>query len=166
MENRPKIKIASNQLDKFLELACVILLIFTWGVTIYNYVISPITVPIHFDFSGKPDRYGDKLALLFVPIIPTVVYMALTKLNNYPHIFNYTTSITTDNAAKQYSIAIRMIRILKVAVVLIFAVDGIATLLVTMGISKGLGVWFLPLAIFLLSTPIILSIVQSKKVLK
>ena len=81
----------------FFEAAGIFLLIIIWILTILNYYESSIAVPIHFNLSGKPDGYGNRLTLLFIPIIPTVIYFALTKMNKHPLLFNYTGTITEHN---------------------------------------------------------------------
>ena len=113
MGNRPKIKIYLSRVDKFLEVAGIFLLIIIWILTILNYYESSKAVPIHFNLSGKPDGYGNRLTLLFIPIIPTLIYFALTKINKHPHLFNYTGSVMEHNTSTQYTIATRMLRILK-----------------------------------------------------
>ena len=161
MEARPKIKINLTKFDKVLEIGGIVLLVIMWVLTILNYFISPDTVPIHFNLSGQPDGYGNKMTLLILPIIPTIIYLGLTQLNKYPHIFNYITKVTEENAKSQYTISTRLIRILKVAIVLIFTIDMLSTYLMTLGIFNGLGAWFLPLTILLLAVPTVYSIVQS-----
>ena len=160
MEARPKIKIAPTQFDKVLEIGGIILLVIIWVLTVFNYYQSPDTVAIHFNLSGQTDGYGNKLTLLFLPIIPTAIYFGLTELNKYPHIFNYMTKITDDNAKKQYTVATRMIRILKFSVVLIFLIDVLSTLLITLGIFRGLGTWFFPLSMLILAVPTVYVIFQ------
>ncbi|MEO6539573.1 MAG: DUF1648 domain-containing protein [Ferruginibacter sp.] len=139
------------------------MLIIMWGFTIVNYLKSPEIVPIHYDSSGNINGYGSKLTILFLPLIPTIIFWGLTQLNKYPHVFNYMTEITADNAERQYTGATRMIRILKVSCVLMFTIDTLSAFLTTIGIIKGLGVWFLPLSIILLVLPIILAIIQPFK---
>ena len=162
MEARPKIKIILTQFDKLIEISGIILLIIIWTLTAFNYFQSPDTVPIHFNLSGQPDGYGSKATLLFIPIIPTVIYLGLTQLNKYPHIYNYMTKITEENAKRQYTIATRMIRILNVSIVLIFTIDILSTLLMTLGKFSGFGAWFLPLTILILTVPTIYAIIQSQ----
>lgn len=161
MEARPKIKINLTQFDKALEIGGIILIIIMWTLTAFNYYRSPDTVPIHFNLSGQPDGYGSKATLLFLPLIPTAIYFGLTQLNKYPHIFNYMTKITEGNAKRQYTIATRMIRILKFSIVLIFIIDILSTLLMTLGVVDGLGVWSFPLTILILAVPTIYLIFQS-----
>ena len=161
--NRPKIKISLRRFDKFLEVAGIVLLIIIWILTKLNYCESSIAVPIHFNLSGKPDGYGDRLTLLFIPIIPTLIYFALTKINKHPHLFNYTGTITEHNTSTQYTIVTRMLRILKVSIALIFAIETICTYIITKGVFSGLGIWFLPVTILLIATPVAIKIIQSSK---
>ena len=163
MEARPKIKINLTQYDKLLEIGGIIILVIMWTLSAFNYYHSTDTVPIHFNLSGQPDGYGSKVTLLLLPIIPTVIYFGMTQLNKYPHIFNYMTKITEENAKHQYTIATRMIRILKVSVVLIFTIDILSALLMTFGVVDGLGQWSFPVTILILAVPTTYLIIQSLK---
>ena len=161
MEARPKIKIALTLFDKRLEITGISLLVIMWILVVINYFKSPETVAIHFNLSGKPDGYGSKLTNLLLPLIATIIYLGLTQLNKYPHVFNYMTKITEENAARQYTVATKMIRILKTSIVLIFTIEILSVLLMTLGISNGIGIWSLPLTILMLAVPIIYAISQS-----
>lgn len=163
MEARPKIKLNLSQLDHRLELAAKVFLVVMWCLTIYTFLKLPEIIPVHFNASGQADSYGNKLTLLFLPILATIIYFGLTQLNKYPHIFNYMTKITTDNAQRQYGIATRMMRFLKLAILIIFSLIILFTYLTTIGVSNGLGIWFLPLTFTLLLVPTIFSISQSLK---
>jgi uncharacterized membrane protein len=163
METRPKIKLTPSPLDNKLELTSKIFLIVVWALTIYTFIKLPTTIPIHFNASGQADNYGNKLTLFILPILATIIYFGLTQLNKYPHIFNYMTKITEDNAQKQYTIATRMLRFLKLAILIIFSLIILFTYLTTTGVTNGLGFWFLPLTFGLLLVPTIISISQSFK---
>lgn len=95
--------------------------------------------------------------------LATIIYFGLTQLNKYPHIFNYITKITEDNAQKQYTIATRMFRFLKLAILVIFSLIILFTYLTTIGVTNGFGFWFLPFTFGLLLIPTIISISQSFK---
>lgn len=161
MEARPKIKINLSQFDKVLETIGIVLLFLMWAIALLHYFKSPGIVPIHFTLSGQPDGFGNKLILLLLPAIPTILYFGLTKLNKYPHIFNYPVTLTEENTKRQYTMATRLIRILKVSIVLIFTIDILSSFLVTLGIFKGLGLWFIPIAILLLAVPTVHLVIQS-----
>jgi hypothetical protein len=46
----------------------------------------------------------------------------MTVLNRFPHIFNYTTTITEENALREYTRATRLVRYLKLTMVLILGI--------------------------------------------
>ena len=163
METRPKIKLTLTSVDRKLELTSKIFLVILWGLTLYTFLKLPTTIPTHFNASGQADDYGNKLTLLILPILATVIYFGLTQLNKYPHIFNYLTKITEDNAQKQYTIATRMLRFLKLEVLVIFSLIILFTYLTTIGVTNGLGFWFLPLAVGLLLVPTAIGIIKSLK---
>jgi uncharacterized membrane protein len=131
-----------------------------WALTIYTFIKLPTTIPIHFNASGQADNYGNKLTLLILPILATTIYFGLTQLNKHAPILNYMTEITKDNAQKQYTIATRMLRFLKLAILVIFSLIVLFTYLTTIGVTNGLGFWFLPLTFGLLLIPTIISISQ------
>lgn len=161
MEIRPKIKLTLSLLDKKIELTGKIFLVFIWALTIYTFLKSPTTIPTHFNASGQADDYGNKVTLLILPILATIIYFVVTQLNKHPHVLNYMTEITEDNAEKQYTNATRMLRFLKLAILIIFSLIIIFTYLTTIGVKNGLGFWFLPLTFGLLLIPTIISIIQS-----
>jgi len=163
METRPKIKLILSPLDNKLELTGKIFLVVLWALTVYTFLKMPTIIPTHFNISGQADDYGNKLTLLILPLLATIIYFGLTQLNKYPHIFNYMTKITEENAQKQYTIATRMLRFLKLAILVIFSSTILFTYLTTIGVTNGLGFWFLPLTFGLLLIPTIISISQSFK---
>lgn len=163
MEARPRILLSLSKADKALELISKIVLAFMWGLTIYAFLKLPSIIPIHFSGSGKVDNYGSKNFILIFPFIATVIYLGLTALNKYPHIFNYMTTITENNAVRQYTIATRILRYLKLAILIIFSTVILFTYQVTIGIKDGLGVWFLPFTFALILVPTIIFISQSFK---
>jgi uncharacterized membrane protein len=158
MQRRPRIKLTLSSLDNNLELAGKMLLALMWGFVIFALFNLPEAIPTHFNASGQPDGYGDKMTLLALPALATILYFALTQLNKYPHIFNYLTKITEDNAEKQYTIATRMMRFLKLTILLIFSLVILFTYLTAIGMTGGLGAWFLPLVIVLLFIPTLFTV--------
>ncbi|MES2373785.1 MAG: DUF1648 domain-containing protein [Bacteroidota bacterium] len=163
MEARPKIKLTLSPLDNALELTGKIFLLVLWGLIAYTYFKLPATIPIHFNASGQADGYGNKATLLLLPALATLLYVGLTQLNKYPHIFNYMGNITEDNALRQYTIATRMLRFIKVAILLIFSLVILFVYLTINGVTKGLGSWFLPFTLTLFLVPVIITISQSLK---
>lgn len=163
MDTRPKIKLTLSPLDNAFELTGKIFLVVMWGLTVYTFFKLPTTIPIHFNASGRADGYGNKITLLFLPVLATLLYVGLTQLNKYPHIFNYMVDITEENAPRQYAIATRILRFIKVAILLIFSLVILFVYLTIIGVTNGLGSWFLPFTLALFLVPVIITISQSLK---
>lgn len=122
MEKRPKIKLELNFADKTVEAISWLALALLWFFVLFNYSSLPKTIANHFNFVGEIDDYGNKEEIFTLPLISTFISVVMTIFNKYPHIFNYPTAITTENALAQYTNATRMFRILKLAVVFIFTI--------------------------------------------
>ncbi|NNK18988.1 MAG: DUF1648 domain-containing protein, partial [Maribacter sp.] len=147
MKNRPKITLELNKSDKIIEIVGWIGVCGIWVLTLITYSKLPETIPIHYNASGEVDGYGDKTNILALPVIATVLFLGLTVLNKFPHLFNYPFSITENNALKHYSSATRMIRLLKFAIVVVFGLIIFKTIQNVNGTTDGLGSWFLPLTL-------------------
>ncbi len=161
MNPRPRINIVLSPLDNFLEITAYVLLGLMWATTAYAYFILPVTIPIHYNASGEADGYGNKMFLLLLPLIPTVIFIGISFLARYPHIFNYMVPITEENALKQYTMAVRLLRFLKLSVVLIFLVDVLFTYIFTNDITKGPGGWDIVFIFLVLLAPTLFYIAKS-----
>jgi uncharacterized membrane protein len=146
MENgQPIVKIKKEPLDYFLEYSALIVLIATWGFTIFHFNKLPDIIATHFDLSGKPNEFGSKYTIWLLPIIITFVYILMYNLNRSPYKFNYLIKITEQNANKQYKLASRMMRVILFNITIMFAyitfkeIDGAYTK------SSALEWWFIPL---------------------
>ena len=161
MKQRPKIKLELTKSDKTFEIFAWFLIFVVWGLTIANYGNLPNIIPTHYNGSGVADGYGEKWLILTLPLVTTVLFVALTILNKFPHIFNYPNDITEENAFRQYTNATRLIRYLKLIVVVIFGLISYQTIRHANGQIEGLGTWFLPLILGLTIIPIIYFVVKS-----
>ena len=120
MSDRPKLKIELTTLDKIMEILGWIFIIAIWSMTIISYNQLPDVIPTHFNLKGEVDGYGEKWMILLLASITTILFLVMSYLNKFPHRFNYLTVITKDNALRQYTIATRVIRFLKILMVAIF----------------------------------------------
>ncbi len=161
MSTRPKPVIGLSSLDRWLEISGYGMLLLMWAGTIFAYLKLPVTIPIHYNLEGKADGYGNKIFLLLLPAIPTIIFFGITFLSRYPHIFNYMVTITEENALKQYTMAVRLLRFLKLSVVLIFFVDVLFTYIFTNDITKGPGGWDIVFIFFVLLAPTLFYIANS-----
>ncbi len=163
MNGRPKIKLKLTTTDKTFEILGWVSILTIWVLTITNYTNLPDTIPTHYNGAGQADGFGGKGSILTLPLISTVLFVGLTTLNKFPHIFNYPTNITADNASRQYTNATRLIRYLKFIIVVIFGLIALQTIRNANGRTDGLGVWFLPLTIGLIFIPLIYFAIKSFK---
>lgn len=159
----PKIKLELSSIDKFLEIAGWSALITLWFIILLNYSDLPDKIPSHYNALGEIDGYGSKFLLIILTLISTILYIGLTFLNRYPHIFNYPVKITQVNALKQYSFATRMIRYLKFIIVLIFSSIAYITILNNKNSDISIGIWFLPIILVSVFAPLIYYIKKSLK---
>ena len=81
-----------------------------------------MVIPVHFKITGEIDRFGHKSSLFELPLIATVLYLILTIVNRYSHLFNYMEKITVDNAKEQYKSATTLLRFVKLFVIVIFLI--------------------------------------------
>lgn len=137
--SRPRLKIEMTRFDWALEAIAFLIWIGSLLFLILNFSNSPEMIPTHFNAAGNVDAVGSKNSIWLLVGIVTSMYILLTIINRYPHLFNYPTEITDKNARQQYTIATRMIRILKIIVIMIFAYIQLNSI-----IGTQLGVWFLP----------------------
>ena len=157
----PDIKIVSSSSDKFAEKLSLVILIFSWLFLFYMYPGMPDIVPIHLDGHGRADGFANKLSLFISPAICTTIYVGLTYLNKYPHIYNYPAEINEGNAVHYYTNATRMIRYLKLSVLMVFLFIETEIILMAKNIDLGLGIWSLIIPIAIIFIPVIYFIMKS-----
>lgn len=159
-EERPVIRIKLTLADKLLEVGGWTILSLLWVFLILNFISIPDTIPTHHSLSGQPDSFGRKTTIFILPILGTILFAGMTILNNHPHIFNYPTKITNQNAERQYTIATKLIRYLKFIIVLTFSFIAFMTFQTVHGNLSGLGIWFIPVFIGLIFIPLIYAIIK------
>ena len=159
-EERPKIKLIPTTVDKLAELLGWLILLLLWGWTFTHFSDLPDTIPTHFNATGEADGFGSKASIIGLPLIATLLFIGLTVLNRYPHIFNYPSPVTQNNALRLYTLATRMLRYLKLVLVLVFGGIELMTIQHATGKGAGLGVWFLPLTLVLVFLPLIYFVVK------
>jgi uncharacterized membrane protein len=160
MDQRPKLKLTLSKGDILLEMLAVSLLLICWILSIYGYYTLPDSIPVHFDMTGKVTRFGSKFNIFFMPLIATILLIGVSILNKYPHIFNYPSPITPQNAEKQYRTASRLIRWLKFIMVALFLFIDIVIIQAVQYNTNIIPSWlffffllfsFVPIAIYLIS---------------
>ena len=154
MESRPKLKIQLSATDKIIETAGWLILLSQWVFTVWSYSKMPDIILVHSNGAGEPNDYGSKSTIILLPVIATVIFCAMTLIIRYPHIFNYPVKLTEENIVKQYTIATRLIRVLKTSLVIIFSFTVLLTWCTANNKNAGLGIWFLPLTTLFIFLPL------------
>jgi uncharacterized membrane protein len=163
MEQRPKIKLKLSKIDLALEWFGWLLLMCFWGFTALKYKSLPEIIPTHFNAAGVADGFGEKWNIITLPGIASVLFIGLTVLNQFPHLFNYLTEITEVNAEKEYTKATKLIRNLKIMLVFIFFLIAYKTIKNSLNQSNEIEIWFTPLVILLIFIPMLSFALQSFK---
>ncbi len=141
---QPKIELPPDDLDNYLLSITVFFGLFLVGYPLLKYGNLPAEIPIHFRIDGTPDRYGSKAEIWILPIIGILLTALLRWLATMPHYFNYSVKITANNAADQYQIAARLVKIIAVIIVIAFAYITYGIIQAVEGEGNGLSSWFLP----------------------
>lgn len=155
MRNRPRIELKPTILDIILELLGWFAIIGVWIFVFLNYSNLPETIPTHFDITGKADQFGSKDSIITLQSVLTLMFFGITLLIKLPHKLNYPLQITEKNAKLQYTYATRLIRIIKLAIAIVFGLLFSKTILNSKGIDYGLGVYFYPIIFCLFVVPIV-----------
>jgi uncharacterized membrane protein len=149
---RPILQIPLQPIDYVMEVLSIAGLLALVGLSVYFYNDLPDRIPTHFGPDGQPDRIGDKSSLWFLPALGLLLFGLMTFINRMPHHFNYMVNITPENAENQYTMATRLIRVLKLVVMSIFAFIVWQTIRIAGGASNGLGLGFLIVPVLTLGT--------------
>ena len=148
-ESRPRIKLVWNGFDWAIEVLSISCLTVLLLITASNYGLLPDQVPNHFNWYGQPDSWTGRGSVWILPVVAFLLYGALTIINRFPYTFNYPVKITDENALRQYRIATRLIRILKLLSIASLTWINYQIIRVALNQTSGLGTYYL--LIFLLT---------------
>ncbi|MGC4129214.1 MAG: DUF1648 domain-containing protein [Bergeyella sp.] len=59
---------------KILNTIGFLLLVYIWIFAVISFFSLPEMIPVHFDFDGKADSHGNRLWILTIPLVATVVF--------------------------------------------------------------------------------------------
>lgn len=155
---RPRIKLSLTLTDKLVEICGWLCIGLLWWETFHYYPGLPDTIPVHYGFSGNVDAYGSKRMMLTLPTIATILFLGISLLNQFPHIFNYPVKINSENAERQYRAATRLLRYLKLLIPVIFGFIESETILSISSGSAKINGWFFPMMMGLIFIPLIVYI--------
>lgn len=162
-EKQPVLNIIPLTADITIEILAYTALIALWIFVLVIYSELPGEIPTHFDISGKADGFGSRETIFLAPAICTALFIFMSIIQRKPHWFNYAVEITPENAQKQYTIAVKMIRLVKLSVVLIFGLIEFHTYKASAGMEAGPGQYIILAVLALVYIPLFYYLVQSSK---
>ncbi|MBN2412085.1 DUF1648 domain-containing protein [candidate division KSB1 bacterium] len=140
---RPKFEIQPDSVDRLIELIGFIGVIVLLGLPILYYGNLPDIIPGHFNIHGEPDAYSGKGIIWILPVAGLVMFIGMSVLVKFPHIFNYPVTITPENAERQYILATKVIRILSASLIWLFCYIIYVVIRISLGDPVGLKLYLI-----------------------
>jgi len=107
--------------------------------------------------------YMNNVIIWILPLVGLILYIGMTILNKYPHVFNYPNQVTNENAERLYKIGTKSIRFLKTIIVLFFAYLNFNLVETRLGEYNGILRLFIPFFLILIFATILIMIWEMKK---
>lgn len=160
MFERPRFKLKINPIELVLNTIAMILFAGSLVYLFINWTALPGEVPAHYNALGEVDRWGSIGEMLLLPIIGIIMWIGMTVLEKYPHVYNYR-NLTKENAKVQYLNGRLMLNVLKNLLVIIFAYINWKDIQIALGYHESLNPWFLPIFLICMFVPMGYFIVRS-----
>ncbi|AXI99559.1 Protein of unknown function (DUF1648) [Cyclonatronum proteinivorum] len=147
----PKLKLSPEPFDQLLDRLGLIITVTYSLMVLISISVLPEQVPQHFNLSGEVTATGSRYLLLILPLFGSLTFIMLYFLNKAPHTFNYTVTITEENAEHEYRKATRMIRWINLICALIFGFVSFSVISTGLGFTTGLNsfvMYFLMVSLF------------------
>ncbi len=119
-EENLTMKLKYTKLQLVLEIIGLLLLV---GMAVFIYIQwdqIPQQVPMHYNALGKIDSWGSKYQILVLPTISILLYIFMTVVSFFPHIWNVPVQVTNENKEAVYLSTKNLIIFLKVEMLTIF----------------------------------------------
>ncbi|MEK7775630.1 MAG: DUF1648 domain-containing protein [Candidatus Zixiibacteriota bacterium] len=137
-------------IEKAAELIAVGALALTFILVYYYWNRVPGRIPIHFGFSGEPDRWGDKIVLLVVVFVQTVIYLLMTFFSDRPSIYALPLWLIQPEREKMRAMMRQMLILVKAEVMAMLTFIIWTTIHVAIGDGQSLSVKYMILFVTLL----------------
>ncbi|OAT74841.1 hypothetical protein A7K69_03790 [Parageobacillus thermoglucosidasius] len=160
VQNRPVLKIKKTPLETALNIATLLLFIGSILYLLMEWSSLPNRVPMHYNFFGEIDKWGSKGIIVLHPIIGAVLWISLTVLEKFPHVYNYI-NLTEKNIEQQYKNVRIMINVIKNEILIYISYSIWKDIKAAYGHDITFGTWDLPLFLIVLFSSISFFIVRS-----
>ncbi|MBE3569561.1 MAG: DUF1648 domain-containing protein [Bacillales bacterium] len=113
IRKRPALKLKKKPVENVLNIISLLVYIGSVIHLFMHWSSLPNRVPIHYNLVGEVDKWGSKEDIFFLPITGAILWIGLTILEKFPHIYNYTVTLTEENIEQQYKNGRTMINVVK-----------------------------------------------------
>ena len=137
--------------DKILEVAGICATLVLLVLPFVYYRDLPDEIPTHFGLRGMPDGFGNKGSIWALPIIGLLLYTGLSLLNYFVIVKTKLSPTEKGRDILARKNVLRLMQILKLLLSTSFAYILWMTIQIALAKSEGLGFWFLPTFIVLIS---------------
>ncbi|MGO4499938.1 DUF1648 domain-containing protein [Paenibacillus sp. 2RAB27] len=161
MEQRPVIHLDRSKVEIILDVISLIVIVSMIIYVAYVWHDMPERIPMHFNGKGEINGWGNKMSLVAFPLIGVIIYVGLTLLSKVPHVYNYPTPITSQNARVQYQNARLLINSLKTVIVILFGFIEWSVIESAKEGTAELNLWVLGFILLMLFGTIIFFIIRS-----
>lgn len=161
MKPRPKILITLTPRDRAISLTSSVIFAATWIIAFMTITRLPDQVPVHFNAMNQADGYAGKASIFLIPVLATFVFVLLAMVGSKPEALNYPVTITNENACYQYHLATRVLLVIRLVTMLVFAAIELQT--INPGFHSAVGAWLLPLAVAAIFAPVSYLVVKSAR---
>ncbi|KIL49065.1 DUF1648 domain-containing protein [Jeotgalibacillus campisalis] len=162
MDKRPILNLPKTSLEKGLNAVGILAFMAMAVYLVLNASMLPDQIPTHFNAAGEPDDWSSIGFILLLPAIGVVLWIGLTILERYPHVYNYI-RLNEDNVEFQYRNARMMINVIKNLILILFSYLTWQTVRVGLNETDGLGEGFIYLFNGLLFGATLFFVIRSLK---
>ncbi|WNR44614.1 DUF1648 domain-containing protein [Paenibacillus roseipurpureus] len=163
MNNRPILPLTKTKLETVFDAISLLAIVSMIVYIAFEWHDLPERIPMHFNGSGEINRWGNKMSVIFPPMISLILYSGLTLLGRVPHVFNYPFPITADNALQQYENGRLFMTSLKTVITILFAFITWSVIRIAKEGNGDINLWILGIILLTLFGTIIFFIVRSYK---
>ncbi|QHS24001.1 DUF1648 domain-containing protein [Virgibacillus sp. MSP4-1] len=121
MQNNPIIDLPPSRTVNRLNAITLIIILGTYIYLAFVFPGLPEEVPIHFNFAGEADHWGNKAFILIFPLIFTIILLPLHFLQRTPYMHNYPVKVTDENASRLYQLGRLLLAVMNVEMALLMA---------------------------------------------
>lgn len=130
-----------------------------WIYLLVQWSSLPEKLPGHYNFAGEIDRWGSRGELLIVPVVMLVLFILLSVLERFPHVWNTGVEVTKQNRERVYTLTLHLLTSSKLLMVAVFSY-----LTLCSAAARPLSRWFMPITIAALLGLLALYIVRITRI--